>query len=56
VTGELFGSLSEAETAALLRSLLRIKNSIRRASEVHGTRRAANNGTKRAANGVHHAG
>ena len=56
IAGEVFGSLSAAETAALLRSLLRIKQNIRRVSDAHSTKRTANSGTKRAANGVHHAG
>lgn len=48
VASEVFESFSETETAALLRALLRIKENIRRVSE--------SNGTKRAANGVRHAG
>jgi len=56
VAGELFASLSAAETAALLRSLLRVKKNIRKVSETHSARRATNNSTKRAVNGVHHAG
>ncbi len=56
VTREVFDSLSAPETAALLRSLLRIKQNIRKVSETQGIKRAANGGTKRAANGVHHAG
>ena len=47
VANEVFESFSEAETAALLRTLLRIKENIRKVSE--------SNGTKRAANGVRHA-
>lgn len=48
VAGEIFDTFSEAETAALLRTLLRIKENIRRASEAKGA--------KRTANGVRHAG
>ena len=48
VADEVLGSFSEAEIAALLRTLLRIKENVRRASEPKAT--------KRAANGVGHAG
>ena len=56
VADAVFDQLSAAETAALLRTLLRIKKNIRKASETNGAKRTANGGTKRAANGVHHAG
>jgi DNA-binding MarR family transcriptional regulator len=46
IAGEVFQSFSEAETAALLRALMKIKENIRQVSE----------NTKRFANGARHAG
>ncbi len=48
ISGEVLASFSEAETAALLQKLLRIKSNIRKSS--------AANGARRRANGVRHAG